>query len=743
MNGQARRPSRGETGRKKVVLVQLPAGSFLFDKNWGNVPLAAGYLKAAVHARGLLEDFDIEILNARSSNLLADSALISLLASKKPHLLGFTLYSFNSLRSLYILKEVKRRLPATLTVVGGPEVSKESRYLLREGAVDLGCVGEGEDVFCELLEAMAAGDTDYGKIQGVFLRKNGKTVFAAPREKAVDIQRIPSPFLLGYIDPRDYGKVSWETFRGCRFNCSYCTVGLKNPRYYSLERIEKELQYFRKTGVRDVILCDSSFVTSPLFDGITEIFRRVNKDRKIDFWAFTYAEHLDDQKMRILKECNFVNLGIGLQSINRGTLRRIDRRIAPARFLAGLRALKKSGINFFVDIILGLPGDTYRGFQRTLKFLKAHGVDKVNCFQLLLFPGSRVREKAREYGITFNRLPPYQLIEAGYLSKEEIQKALERQQRQEKMVFRGLLSCSLGRDCLLPGKKTRALVPVKRALRRNKFNKMMIDLDSARQSPREVREAVRSLSAAIYQPFTLWTRVTDPANDAELVGIAAGALLEDNPFLILNVVIESPRGFPPGKLARLRRQIRSRENAGIGWVMNAVSLCLVLEHGKHGMEGEALRMISEILPFYFSLKIGETGIREENIRALAAERYSRGIVVDFAPQTGLEHIRESLERLARFGERARKEVHFRDLAMIYANRTRVYQTMRYDMKPGEHLIESVVSVDRDLEAAALPREASGVKLDLLEWQRRFNGKEQRPLIAPVSFDHPYERLKEE
>ena len=101
----------------KVLLIQLPIPEFKTQKRWGNSPLAAGYLKASAFTAGLLDEVDIEILNDDDANLSADARLIDLVTSKRPDIVGWSLFLWNAKRSLYLSSEIKKRCPDTRIVV--------------------------------------------------------------------------------------------------------------------------------------------------------------------------------------------------------------------------------------------------------------------------------------------------------------------------------------------------------------------------------------------------------------------------------------------------------------------------------------------------------------------------------------------------------------------------------------------------------------------------------------------------
>ncbi|MHB9155373.1 MAG: B12-binding domain-containing radical SAM protein, partial [Endomicrobiales bacterium] len=218
---------RDASGKLKVLFIQLPVGGMTFLSGLQNVPLAAGYLKAMAFREGLLDRADIEILDVTLSTLSSDAVLIDHIVDRKPDVLCFSLYMWNSLRSLYLAEEVKKRLDRVFVVVGGIEVTRDSRHVLDHPAVDIGCIGEGEVTFTEILTALLDGRKDFGTIKGISFRQDGRLRINPPREPIADLDRIPSPFKLGFLNPREYGIAFCESTRGCMFKCAYCSETLR------------------------------------------------------------------------------------------------------------------------------------------------------------------------------------------------------------------------------------------------------------------------------------------------------------------------------------------------------------------------------------------------------------------------------------------------------------------------------------------------------------------------------------
>jgi len=123
----------------------------------GNVPLAAGYLKLFARRRGLEEFYRIEILPSGPANTLSDQGLVEAILALDPWMAGFTCYVWNIERSLWVAQRLKAARPHLKIVLGGPEITADNGWVLAHPAVDFAVIGEGEQTFSELLDALRRG----------------------------------------------------------------------------------------------------------------------------------------------------------------------------------------------------------------------------------------------------------------------------------------------------------------------------------------------------------------------------------------------------------------------------------------------------------------------------------------------------------------------------------------------------------------------------------------------------------
>ena len=394
--------------RLRVLLAQLPHPSYI-DRN---VPLAAGYLKASAYQHGLLDQVDIEILDPIFSDYSGCQMVVESIASKKPDIVGFSIYLWNAERTLYVIDKLKSLLPHLKVIVGGPEVTRYSNYIIFNSNIDISVFGEGEITFAEILNHFLTGNPKLEEISGICRLDGHKVSINAPRKRIDDLETIPSPYLLKYIDPKNYKELMIFTMRGCMLGCTYCSWAMRGKlRPYSIERLRNELILIKNSSRTSVVsIVDSAFNASPIFIEFCKMAREINRDNCLKFNCFVQADLVDERSAKLLRECNFKGVEVGLQSSNQQILANVNRSVDMKRFLDGIKCLEREGLQTKADIIIGLPGDSKATFEATIKFANDNKLDPL-MFNLSLGHGAMLRRHADEFGAKAQGGPPFYVKE--------------------------------------------------------------------------------------------------------------------------------------------------------------------------------------------------------------------------------------------------------------------------------------------------------------------------------------------
>ena len=414
---------------KRLRLVQLPIPQPAALSATGNVPLAAGCLGVAARVHGLsARGLSLEVVPPAITDSYGDTLLADYLARDEPEFLGLSLYLWNVERSLHLAREVRRRSPRTRVLVGGPEISSDNPFVLAQSGYDVAVTGEAEDTFAHVMARLLEGG-DVAGMPGVAVRNGllGLGPFGPTPSASFPLTDYPSPYLEDLVPVEAQRSTYIETVRGCRSHCTYCFY----PRSSNVLRVLDVAQSaalvstLLARGARELVYLDPTFNHRPEFEALLEALALANPDRSLSCFAEVRAEGLTAAHAKQLARAGFTKLEMGLQSVNRETLKRVKRGGSPEKVAAAARMLRAEGIDLLVDLIIGLPGDTPDDVARGVDFLLEHDLaEHAQVFVLSLLPGTAMRATAQQDGVVFDPAPPYRVLRTPTFSTEQLQRAL-------------------------------------------------------------------------------------------------------------------------------------------------------------------------------------------------------------------------------------------------------------------------------------------------------------------------------
>ncbi|MBI5446840.1 MAG: radical SAM protein [Deltaproteobacteria bacterium] len=385
---------------KRALLVQLPVPGYLWPTLDANVPLAAGCLSSWAAGPGRASGWEVELLPWREADLLGDEALLRAILGRQPDLVGFSLYLWNSERSLDVARKVSEAGPAV--ALGGPEVLPENEWLWNAAGFAVRLPGEGEEAFAAVLRSCGE---------------------RARRTDPIDLRALPSPYLSGLLPPYPDGSIWLETVRGCPFRCAYCHYGKRYARTRSFASgwLEAHLAWARERGVREVYLMDPSFNVRADWEEVLRALEAGNPEGRLALHTELVADRLGPGDGRRLARAGLKNCEVGLQTIHDSVLAAVGRTWERKAWLEGVRELTGAGIKVIVGLIAGLPGDTLAGFGESLDFVLREAPEaEVQLFPLALLPGTRLRADAGKLGLLALERPPYTVQQTPGLTFEEL-----------------------------------------------------------------------------------------------------------------------------------------------------------------------------------------------------------------------------------------------------------------------------------------------------------------------------------
>ena len=366
------------------------------------IPLAAAILKTyqpyKEEVEVILKDFYLDDTPLRAAKTIMDN---------NPDSVGFSMYIWNRdflVKTAALIKDSNKDITI---FAGGAEITASALSLMDNDNFDYLIRGEGEIPFVQLLDYLLEKD-------------NLKPEKLLKMSYLNDLELIPSPFLNSNIDPGEWEGLLWELSRGCPYNCSFCSEsrGVKGVRYYSEERIRKELILFEEKKVDQVFVLDPTFnINKTRALNIIKLIKKYAPN--IHFTFEIRAELLDEELAESFAELH-CSLQIGLQSSQVDVLKNVNRSLNTKQFSEKINLLNKYGAVFGLDLIYGLPGDTLDGFLDSLDYALYQIPNHLDVFRLSIFPGTVLFERAEHFNLKFKKEVPYSVISSPEYSEQEL-----------------------------------------------------------------------------------------------------------------------------------------------------------------------------------------------------------------------------------------------------------------------------------------------------------------------------------
>ncbi len=366
-------------------------------------------------------DLNIQIkeytINQNSSDIMADIYL------NRPEVLAFSCYIWNIQPILELCNDYKKIAPQTVIILGGPEVSYDAEQLLADHTyIDCVVRGEGEVTFKELLFRISNHMPLYA-VSGISYREKGQVYRNPDREPIASLDEIP----FVYKDEMDKMRdriVYYETSRGCPFQCSYCLSSTtRQVRFLSMARVKSDLKFMLAHQVREIKFVDRTFNCDEKRAQEIMAFIMAHSHNKTKVHLEIDAGLFSDAMLDFLATVppRLFNFEIGVQSTHAPALQAVRRRMDWERLSHNITRLRSFGnLHLHLDLIAGLPGETYLEFQRSFNMVYNLKPDMLQLGFLKLLKGTSLHEEHQQYGYIYQSHPPYQVLASQHIKYGEI-----------------------------------------------------------------------------------------------------------------------------------------------------------------------------------------------------------------------------------------------------------------------------------------------------------------------------------
>ncbi|ADO83116.1 B12-binding domain-containing radical SAM protein [Ilyobacter polytropus] len=389
----------------KILLVGI-------NSQYVHTNLAIRYIKNYVENYSSMK---LEIYESSINNQL--SAILTDIFEKSPEKIIFSTYIWNKEYVFKLVKEIKKIMPNTSVILGGPEVSYLTDKIMHENPeIDFIITGEGEKSTLDLLSESIED------VKGVYYRKEGQIKFNGYKPPISNLDEIPFPYSEEELKNSKNKILYYESSRGCPFECSYCMSSLdKSVRYFSLERVKEDLKKFLQEGITLIKFVDRTF--------------NIDKRRYMDLWKFlleNYREEVtfhfeisgdlfDEETIAFLEKIpqGFFQFEIGVQTINEKTMKAIKRENDLERLKNNVLRIKEN-IHLHLDLIAGLPYEDYDTFKNSFDYVYSLKPEMIQLGFLKVLKGTLIFGQVEKYNYKFLNFPTYEVLSNEFISYKEL-----------------------------------------------------------------------------------------------------------------------------------------------------------------------------------------------------------------------------------------------------------------------------------------------------------------------------------
>ena len=183
----------------------------------------------------------------------------------------------------------------------------------------------------------------------------------------------------------------------CNYACSFCFFAKQVGSTHSqmkryVHALKRELKWVEPgTPLSQLFVGGGTPTALPhdLLDEVfTEIFDRMPCDGSEVHTVETSPESISKDHIKVFHNHNIGRVSMGVQSLDEGVLDGVHRRHSLEQSLSACELLVDSGLIVNVDLMYGLPGQTYESFGRDLEILKTKNIHSVTLYNL------RISERA-------------------------------------------------------------------------------------------------------------------------------------------------------------------------------------------------------------------------------------------------------------------------------------------------------------------------------------------------------------
>ena len=390
--------------------------------------IAPPHALLSIAAQAVRQGYNIKIVDQRVDNKWHQKLMAAI--KSRPICVGISTMTGTQIKFAYEIASIIRETTnGSIPIIwGGAHPSVLPEQTIEDENVDIVCIGEGDNTFVEILNALQA-KKPLNDIPGIGFKDANKIILTAQRQ-LLDVESLlPTPWHLvdieSYIHPDFYLKGGsrsldvGQTSRGCPFQCGFCSSATIRRRKWRAMSVEKSinliLEPVKKYNLNAIWIRDDEFYisrsrTQGICQSIIDFglpFHWYSSGTRVD----TFCRQTDEEIKLILKSGG-KNLKFGAESGCNRILKMINKGITREQTIEANLKVKKFDIEPVFAFMMGFPTETFDEIYQTIELIMRLQKDNPKAqietiAPYTALPGTPMYSLALEMGLT----PPQKLID--------------------------------------------------------------------------------------------------------------------------------------------------------------------------------------------------------------------------------------------------------------------------------------------------------------------------------------------
>lgn len=292
-------------------------------------------------------------------------------------LVAMTVETYTARRAYEIAAQYRKR--GVPVVLGGYHPTFLPQEALEHA--DAVVVGDAEGVWPNVLE-----DARSGNLQQIYRNSEFPTLANIMPDRSIFEGKRYAPLSLV-----QYG-------RGCRFNCSFCSIRAFYGNSLRQRPIEDVVEEIRRCGRRHVFLVDDNIFVDvdkarALFEALIPLKIRWNCQVSIDVAR-------DPGLVNLMARSGCINALIGFESLDLTSLRDIKKgwNVKWQSYEEAIDVFRRAGITIYGTFMFGAGEDTVESFDVAVEFAIRHKFILANFNPLTPMPGAPLYDRMEREG---------------------------------------------------------------------------------------------------------------------------------------------------------------------------------------------------------------------------------------------------------------------------------------------------------------------------------------------------------